>query len=214
MSCTRSGEDTSCSSNAKDIPRNVPAHLWEKFKCLEKRTNETIKRSTEKRIKHLQQQALKKVAKEFSTEDDRSILQEHGITFEPTPNTNRKRKLSPNSNIKSSAASGSSVQRAEIISLMSVNDHLQTTDHSRPPPETALEKRLANAIKAGDFSSAESLSDNLATLEAGEKVAAAFDAKRFLEQKEREKETAKSKKKKKLNWGFEAKQRWETKGNM
>ncbi|RUS86129.1 hypothetical protein EGW08_006149, partial [Elysia chlorotica] len=89
----------------------------------------------------------------------------------------------------SSSRSDISTEKSEIISLISVNNHLQTTDHSRPPPETSTEKRIAQAIKEGDFSSAEAMSDRLATLEAGEKVAAAFDAKRFLQQKEKKKQT-------------------------
>ncbi|GFS08239.1 protein FAM204A-like isoform X1 [Elysia marginata] len=177
------GGQTSVESTLKkEKPKNVPVHLWEKFKSLEKRTNETIQRSTEKRIKHLQKKVLETVAKEFVSEEERDVLKEHDIELESLPDTSRKRKLS--SNESSSNTSGLSTEKAEIISLMSVNNHLQTTDHSRPPPETALEKRLALAIKEGDFSTAEAMSDKLATLEAGEKVAAAFDAKRFLQQKE------------------------------
>ena len=48
-----------------------------------------------------------------------------------------------------------------------MDDHLQTTDFSRPPPETSLEKGIAHAIKEGDFSTAEAMSDKLATLEVG-----------------------------------------------
>ena len=56
-------------------------------------------------------------------------------------------------------------ETAEIISLISVNNHLQTTDHSRPPPETSTEKCITQAIKEGDFSTAEAMSDRLASLE-------------------------------------------------
>ncbi|GFO42011.1 protein fam204a-like isoform x1 [Plakobranchus ocellatus] len=212
---SESSKNETASTEKDKKPKNVPVHLWEKFKSLEKRTNETTQRSTEKRIKHLQKTILKTVSKELSSSGDREILREHDVTFDVPMQRGQKRKIIQE--VEDDSASGSiesSSDKTEILNLMKINDHLQTTDFSKPPPETALEKQLASAIKEGHFSTAEAISDKIATLEAGEKVAAAFDAKRFLQRKKEEKETAKIKMKKKLNWGFEPKQRWETKGNM
>lgn len=54
---------------------------------------------------------------------------------------------------------------AGLNKFLNVNSHLQLTDHSRPPPPTALEKKIDQCIKKGDFEQAESLSDHLANRE-------------------------------------------------
>ncbi|CAL1526410.1 unnamed protein product [Lymnaea stagnalis] len=200
----------------KEKPKNVAPHLWEKFQLLEKRTNETTQRSTEKRIKHLQKQVMDTVTTEFTTPEDKDILRQYDVKFGPPVEKKTERKRKAKDEIKSTDTSGSS--KSEVFegigAFMNVNGHLVQTDFSRPPPPTALEKRIDNAIIKGDIATAETLSDHLAKREFGQKLVSAIDAKRFLEQKKIEEESSKMKKKKKLNWGFEPKQRWETKGNM
>ncbi|XP_059147288.1 protein FAM204A-like [Physella acuta] len=194
-------------------PKNVSQHLWEKFKNLEKRTNEATQRSTEKRIKHLKKQVLETVTSEFTSPEDKDIARKYDVKFGPPVEKGTKRKLESK---QSSDISGAS--KSEDVSVLNkflnVNSHLQLTDHSRPPPPTALEKKIDQCIKNGDFEQAESLSDHLANREFGEKIVEAIDASRYMEEQKRLKESMKAKKKKKLHWGFETKQRWETKGNM
>ncbi|KAK7466719.1 hypothetical protein BaRGS_00037206, partial [Batillaria attramentaria] len=109
---------------------------------------------------------------------------------------------------------GEEGQWSKVRDLLSVNEHLAGVSHGNLGPKTVLELKIEEAIAAGDFKKAEELSDHMATREFGEKITKAIDAKNFLEHKQREEEAVKAKKKKKLNWGFEAKQRWETKSNM
>jgi len=97
---------------------------------------------------------------------------------------------------------------------MEVNAHLRVTDHARPPPPTRLERSINEAVSCGDVDEAERLSNHLADRETGERIVAAIDARNFLENKKIEDQTQKAKRKRKLHWGFEAKHRWETKGNM
>ncbi|KAI8777171.1 protein FAM204A isoform X2 [Biomphalaria glabrata] len=209
-----SGSDYDIHSEAA-APKNVSKHLWEKFKLLEKRTDETTRRSTEKRIKHLQKQVLETVTSEFTSPCDKDILRKYDVKFGPPveKETKRKKRKHEDTNLQVPSCTSQSDQLKDIVPLLTVNDHIQK-DLSRPPPPTALEKHIDDAIRLGDVQTAECLSDHLATRELGEKIVAAIDAKKFLEQKKVDEALMKSKKKKKLPWGFEPKQRWETKGNM
>lgn len=196
----------SCCETESAKPKNVPTHIWERFKRLEKRTDEVTQRSTEKRIKHLKKQIMDTVTSELTSSEDREILHKYtgdSLTQNDTFSGKKKRKISCGEEIP-----------AEISDYLDINSHLHQTDGSRPPPPTALEHRLNVAVKEGNLEEAEELSDQLATREVSERIVAAFDAKKFVESKKIENEAEKLKKKRKLNWGFEAKHKWETKGNM
>ncbi|NP_001085032.1 uncharacterized protein LOC432099 [Xenopus laevis] len=84
--------------------------------------------------------------------------------------------------------------------------------------KSRLEQNIDAAVKLGDLDTAEQLSDRLATRELAVKVSKAASYHRHVQTKEEgetSQETLKKKKKgKNLGWGFEAKQRWETKSNM
>ncbi|KAK7110165.1 protein FAM204A-like [Littorina saxatilis] len=233
----KSGEESS-------RPKNVPARLWEKFKALEKRTNETTKRSTEKRIKHLQKTALENVARALRHPEDLEIvkipraddakLDAGSLVSSDSPSISgttaaRKRELDhgtrTGTSIQGRQKSCKTMQEAEstaneaeewkrVQGLMGVNDHLEGVSHGSLGPKTVLETKIETAIADGDLKKAEELSDHMASREFGEKIAKAIDAKNFLQHKQKEEEMTKAKRKKKLHWGFEAKQRWETKGNM
>jgi len=74
---------------------------------------------------------------------------------------------------------------------------------------------ITDAIKKGHFKEAESLSEQLTTQDFAAKVASAIQSRDFAEKREiEEHDKTKKRKKKKLHWGFEQKQRWESKGNM
>lgn len=201
----------SASCDIKGKPKNVSAHLWEKFKLLEKRTDEATKASTEKRVKHLQKQVMETVNTEFTSPEDKDVLRQYDVKLESLfePQTTRKRKSSEKI----------SVCKVDAAKIESSSRDFRTVsnldkDHSRPPPPTLLESKINNAIKEGDFVTAENLSDKMAEREAAEKIVEYIDAKKYLDDSELKKHEQKPSKKKKLAWGFEPKNRWETKGNM
>ncbi|XP_056004805.1 protein FAM204A-like [Ostrea edulis] len=204
------------SSNAATKPKNVRSDLWKKFKMLEKKTDEVTKRSTEKRIKHLQKTLMQKIQEEITDEEDKDILRQHDVKFGPAvaedSNFSRKRKH-PESQKKQSDEPGSSEWK-NIKGFLNVNDHLTGTDPGKYGPKCSLEQKIDDSINKGEFEKAEKLSDYMSTRQFGKKIADAIDAKKFNQQLQEKKESSREKKKKKLPWGFEHKQRWETKSAM
>ncbi|XP_060063924.1 protein FAM204A-like [Ylistrum balloti] len=215
-----SKEDEKSSERA---PKNVPTKLWERFKVLERKTDDITRRSTEKRMKYMQKSLLKKVQEEITLPEDRDILRQHDVKFGPpvcddTEPHNRKRKWHASNNTIASTQDGQSSSGGasweNIKPYLTADDHLRRPDKDCYKLESGLESKITSAIKDGDFSRAEELSDHLSTREFGSKIAKAFDAHRYVERRKEEEEFKRSKKKKSLHWGFQEKQRWETKGNM
>jgi len=104
---------------------------------------------------------------------------------------------------------------AKVRPFLTVNDHLITTTGSgRPCITSHLEEKLETAIQARDLEKAEELSDQLSNREFGTRIVGAIEAKKYADEREREKEAKAAASKKKLAWGFVQKHRWETKGNM
>ncbi|XP_019945561.1 protein FAM204A isoform X2 [Paralichthys olivaceus] len=96
-----------------------------------------------------------------------------------------------------------------------VNDRFDPPACSNPPLKSGLEKSIEKAIAEGDIAKAEEMSDRLATRELAVKIAQAADCRDFVEHKQEEEALkAAQKRKKQIVWGFEAKQRWESKSNM
>ncbi|XP_060943090.1 protein FAM204A isoform X2 [Limanda limanda] len=96
-----------------------------------------------------------------------------------------------------------------------VNDRFDPPACSNPHPKSGLEKSIEKAIAEGDIAKAEEMSDRLATRELAVKIAQAADCRDFVEHKQEEEALkAAQKRKKDIVWGFEAKQRWESKSNM
>ncbi|XP_033756885.1 protein FAM204A-like [Pecten maximus] len=210
-------------SASEKAPKNVPSKLWERFKVLEKKTDDMTRRSTEKRIKYMQKSLIKKVQEEITLPEDRDILRQHDVKFGPpvrddTERGNRKRKTPASSDTTTqegqSSSSGTHNSWEKIKPYLTADDHLRRPDKDCHKPESGLEVQITSAIKQGEISRAEELSDQLSTREFGTKVAKAFDAHRFVEKRKEQEEFKQSKKKKSLHWGFQEKQRWETKGNM
>ncbi|KAL5022766.1 hypothetical protein ScPMuIL_001921 [Solemya velum] len=196
-------------------PKNVSKHLWEKFKALEKRTDEVTSRSTEKRIKELKKSVISTVQEQITHPDDLDILRQHDVKFGPPVHDrkDRKRKMVESTAVVSKKESVSG-QWQEIKPYLTVNDHLQEVSHGDLGPKNKLQKKIDKAISQGHIEIAETLSDQLSAREFGAKIASAIDAKNYLQEKQKEEESLKSKRKKSLHWGFAHKQRWETKGNM
>lgn len=101
----------------------------------------------------------------------------------------------------------------ELKPFLTVNDHL--VNHCGDgKAKTGLEKRIEEAISKKDIQTAVTLSDKLAERDFGKKIVAAIDAKVYTKKRKLEEEQNAAHHKNKLPWGFEHKQRWETKGNM
>ncbi|KAK6293418.1 hypothetical protein J4Q44_G00357440 [Coregonus suidteri] len=102
-----------------------------------------------------------------------------------------------------------------LTQYFGINDRFQPPACYKPAPKSSLEKSIESAIAEGDFGKAEEMSDRLATRELAVKIAQAADCRDFVQSKqEAEASRAAQKRKKQIAWGFEAKQRWETKSNM
>ncbi|XP_037540637.1 protein FAM204A [Nematolebias whitei] len=103
----------------------------------------------------------------------------------------------------------------ELKQYFHVNDRFLPPACSRPPAQSGLERSMEKAVAEGDVAKAEEMSDRLAARELAVKVSQAVGCRDFVHQKEEEEAVrAAQKKRKQMSWGFEAKQRWETKSNM
>lgn len=103
----------------------------------------------------------------------------------------------------------------EVRPFLTVNDHLcGPVSHGSCGPKTEVESLVESAIADGDFDRAEMLSDHLANRQFAVKIADAFAAKRCTEEQEAKRRRDYVKRQTKLPWGFEAKERWQMKGNM
>lgn len=102
-----------------------------------------------------------------------------------------------------------------VREFLTVNDHLAgPVSHGDCGPKTELESLVDAAIAEGDFDKAEMLSNHLADRQFAVKIANAFAARRCDEEQKAKKLKEYVKRQKKLPWGFEAKERWQMKGNM
>ncbi|XP_049528720.1 protein FAM204A-like isoform X3 [Dermacentor silvarum] len=103
----------------------------------------------------------------------------------------------------------------EVRPFLTVNDHLcGPVSHGSCGPKTEVESLVEAAIADGDFDRAEMLSDHLANRQFAVKIADAFAARRCAEEQEAKRRRDYVKRQTKLPWGFEAKERWQMKGNM
>ncbi|XP_066283887.1 protein FAM204A-like [Branchiostoma lanceolatum] len=83
-----------------------------------------------------------------------------------------------------------------------------------PAPKSGLEAKIETAIAEGNVGEAEELNEKLAEREMAVRITEAVRAREWKEDKDVDVKKRGHKKKKQLGWMFEAKQRWETKGNM
>jgi len=89
----------------------------------------------------------------------------------------------------------------------------QTVSHGRFDEKNILENAMEEAIEGGDIDLAENINQVIIEEQQTEREEQHMDAREALDRQAREREK-KNKKGKKLAWGFESKQRWESKGNM
>ncbi|XP_053548650.1 protein FAM204A [Bombina bombina] len=115
----------------------------------------------------------------------------------------------------------SSPPTEKVAALDTLQQYFGINDRFEPPvctkilKKSKLEESIDKAVEKGDIVSAEQLSDKLATREMAVKITKAVSCHKYVSAKEEQEALQESqKKRKKLAWGFEAKQRWETKSNM
>lgn len=77
-----------------------------------------------------------------------------------------------------------------------------------------MEQQLDVALNEQNFTKAETLSDQISQQELAVKIVGAIEMKKYNEQKDIKEKWKKCTKRKKLLWGFEQKEKWESKGNM
>lgn len=193
-------------------PKNISDSALERFEALKKRSEAVTKRSTDKRIKYLKQNVLDKVRQELTHDEDKDILREHDVKFGPPVRgsdiTHEQKEREEEQGIHDEKP------WEEVKQYFDINKHLEQSTPSTSSPQSGLEVKVNDAIKRGDIHTAEVLSDKLAARDFGAKISNAVAARDFLKRKKEEATKANEKKKRKLNWGFEHKQRWETKSNM
>ncbi|XP_046850448.1 protein FAM204A-like [Xenia sp. Carnegie-2017] len=85
---------------------------------------------------------------------------------------------------------------------------------SKDQPKSQLEEKLDKAISRGNFTEAEKLSDQMSQEELAVKITEAISTRDYQKANNSNIKWNKSKRKKKLLWGFQQKERWESKGNM
>ncbi|XP_069468006.1 protein FAM204A [Ambystoma mexicanum] len=102
----------------------------------------------------------------------------------------------------------------ELKQFFGINDRFKPPVSNKILQKSGLESSIERAVNEGDIAKAEELSDKLATREMGVKITKAVACRNFVIKKQEDLASQEARKKKKLAWGFEAKQRWETKSNM
>ncbi|XP_072292849.1 protein FAM204A [Eucyclogobius newberryi] len=174
------------SSDAQSSLPGISQEMWQKFKVLQKKKEEAkIIEVPRRRRKRRKKKGT--VSKRDQPEDDRAEQKKK----------ERERHWD------------------ELKQYFGSNDRFQPPSCFKPPPKSGLEKSIERAIAEGDVAKAEEMSDSLATRELAVQIAQAADCRDYAKRKQEEDDLrASQKRKREIAWGFEAKQRWETKSNM
>ncbi|XP_022094422.1 protein FAM204A-like isoform X2 [Acanthaster planci] len=196
----------SCSNSNIAPPRGVSNQHWQTFYKLKRRREES-------KQSHFQNRPKKQRKKH------RDTAQPSSSSASSPPQGAGESKL-PNLESPEKKSTPTPEQQEHWDNLkkhLNVNDHIyQGIDHGQyNRHKSGLEKQVDKAVEEGSFEEAEKLSDQLATRDLACKIAKSVDARDYLKWKEGEEAKRKARKrKKKLNWVFEAKERWQMKGNM
>ncbi|XP_028391485.1 protein FAM204A-like [Dendronephthya gigantea] len=181
------GKESLTDKHLKEKPSNVAAEKWLKFQKLKERRQEMCKALPEK--------TRRKRPRKTINDDDACSSQTVKKSTREILKDNRE-------------------PWSELSSNIDANIHLNQDSTSKQKSKSKLEERLDEALMEGNFSEAEKLSDEISEQELSVKIADAIEVREYKKQKELEEKLKKSKKKKKLLWGFEQKEKWESKGNM
>ncbi|ORX87713.1 hypothetical protein BCR32DRAFT_289194 [Anaeromyces robustus] len=101
-----------------------------------------------------------------------------------------------------------------ILPYIEPNKQLKDVDQGRFAEKSSIEIKIDKAVENGDFELAEKLNEELILKQKEKLLNDAIECKNFVYSKNLEMEKKKKRKRKRLVWGFDSKQRWETKGNM
>ncbi|CAL1578406.1 unnamed protein product [Knipowitschia caucasica] len=171
-------------SEAQSCLPGISQEMWQKFKDLQKKSEESKTIGVHKRRK-------------------RRRKKKGTVSSSNQPEANREQETKQEQHWD------------ELKQYFGSNDRFQPPSCFKPPPKSGLEKSIETAIAEGDVAKAEEMSDSLATRELAVKIAQAADCRDYAKRKQEEEALkAAQKRKKEIAWGFEAKQRWETKSNM
>lgn len=216
------GDDlTTCKSSQLNDRNDIPAG-----ETADDKTLETNSKTYSDRVSELEKRRLQ-LSEKFSryagksnrvrikkqTRDKSDGIEERGsVTASESPSLKHSN-LKPCSSKECTENSTGNNAWLELKPFLTVNDHL--VNHCGDgKAKTGLEKRIEEAISKKDLLTAVTLSDKLAERDFGKKIVAAIDAKVYTKKRKLEAEEKAAHHKNKLPWGFEHKQRWETKGNM
>ncbi|XP_031552089.1 protein FAM204A-like [Actinia tenebrosa] len=196
-------------------PAGVSENNWKKFQELKKRREQCCKKSKEKRKKERRKNVIKPVSSQVSQEE-LTILTEYGVPStsssssktcneDDTPGNNRYRKTEKIEN-------EAKWRDLKQYLYLPHNSGLESEEKIILKKQT--EEQIDKAIAKRQFEKAELLSEKLSTQDFVVKVASAVEGRNFAKRRSEEQSRTQEKKKAKLHWGFEQKQRWESKGNM
>jgi len=102
----------------------------------------------------------------------------------------------------------------QLLPYYKANDRFKSVSHGQWGDKTPLEAALEQAIKDGNIPLAEKISNRISLEEHLKNLEEAQQGKALKEQLGEQEKLKKKKKDVHLHWGFESKQRWESKGNM
>ena len=139
--------------------------------------------------------------------------EESRIIAETRDKRRRKRKRKPNRTESPSEGATTANEEWKIVQdKLNFHEKFEKLDEEK----SGLEKKIDEAIEAGNFAVADERSDELSRRDFAVKLTKAFDW-RHEEKKRKEAEAekrAKSYRKRKFYWGFDVKEKWERKSNM
>lgn len=222
-------EESCCDATSSSATKNelivpgISKKTWDRFSALKERRERQTCRSTARRIRDIKSMLASKIEREFSSPDEIAALHDNNVELRLLCPKEESRKVAESSDnrlqVPSSSTSSAGHKTAEsdwleIKPYLGINSHLTDKTGGSAAPTTGLELSVNRAVALQEYDVAEQLSDRLATRNFGVKIAEAIDAKRFIAKREHDAAVKKAAKKKKLAWGFEPKNRWETKGNM
>ncbi|XP_070540504.1 protein FAM204A-like [Ptychodera flava] len=185
-------------------PKGISSSIWEKFKKLQQRREE----ASNEKIPDYKRQRRKRHRKR----------KDHGETKTAEKDCHGSKRRKHSEDGDADTGDGDANMKTEhwkdLKQYMGQFDRFKGTDQGHLAPKSGLEKKIDEAIAEGEFETAETLTEQLAQRELGEKIAEAADARDFAARKKEEEDIKAKKKKKKPTWTFEAKQRWEMKAAM
>ncbi|ORX55501.1 hypothetical protein BCR36DRAFT_581507 [Piromyces finnis] len=101
-----------------------------------------------------------------------------------------------------------------ILPYIELNKQLKDVDQGRFTKKSTMELKIDKAISTGNFELADKLNDELIMQQKEKIISESIECKNYIDNKNLEMEKKRKKKRSRLVWGFDSKQRWETKGNM